>query len=925
MSILTPLTVRLATTDALAGKPVYEEGEPTLDGGTGLAAQVRSQKIGTLVIDGETVLSGDRILVKNELDPIVNGIYTVLEAGSKTAPWQLMRASEFDNSVSGQVVPGVQITATSGSANSGHTFRLQGVGTGGANAFLIGMDPMHWAPVAGSATLDITPSPRLLQVLGDIPLQPWQCLAELVDNSLDELLKSERKDSDSLLTVDIHVEQESGETYLLVSDNGLGMSVEELERSLRAGHSAKNRYGSLGLFGMGFNIATARLGNVTTVSTTQLGMPERIEATIDFAEIQRRESFTVPMKASACDSAQSGTTVKVKLKADMAGTFKRKSTQQTLAQQLGDVYSYLLRDDVPGLTNSAMSARIPARLQFNGEPVQPRLPCVWSDQRSVTSYGQPVSAIQYIDRKLTAATACLDCGYWDRKNGPEICEECGSLNLQVRERRIWGWIGIQRYIDSQEYGIDFIRYGRKILKQDKSIFVFTNPDTLRSDAEYPIEMPANQGRIVGEIHLDHVPVTYQKNDFDRQSRDWQTAVEIIRGTGPLKPQSSSEVNDSPLAKLFTAYRRNDAGLRNLIPGDGKGALHAKTREWAIMFHKGIPRLRDDTEWYEAAQRHTQIKENAAGGGEVPIVLDPGGNGAVIELIGVDTPETSLTEGEDKVVTKPITQSDKFAAARLLGIRRDDLSGTFKLGKDLGTWEVTVVVTRDTLQDEFTQDVPALPGVIKGHEIEVFVSGEHVIFREFGRDVRDVALMQAAVLIHDLSGSKQSSATVYGELVKEVEDLRITTPQILDRIDRTLDRIRALALPIIGEDPADFWSALDASDKTAIEERGAVKFSAIPFPELVGDGRFIVLCDAHALVKLIKYRPGSFFDGSVFSPSLSLRQGMARDRIVGSLTRSLESTAAFKDDEMMREKHDVQLVLISLDYLDENVITEELLA
>lgn len=39
------------------------------------------------------------------------------------------------------------------------------------------------------STLDITPSPRLLAVLGDIPLHPWQCLAELVDNSLDELLK----------------------------------------------------------------------------------------------------------------------------------------------------------------------------------------------------------------------------------------------------------------------------------------------------------------------------------------------------------------------------------------------------------------------------------------------------------------------------------------------------------------------------------------------------------------------------------------------------------------------------------------------------------------------------------------------------------------------------------------------------------------
>ena len=33
--------------------------------------------------------------------------------------------------------------------------------------------------------LDLTPDPRILEVLGDIPFQPWQCMAELVDNSFD--------------------------------------------------------------------------------------------------------------------------------------------------------------------------------------------------------------------------------------------------------------------------------------------------------------------------------------------------------------------------------------------------------------------------------------------------------------------------------------------------------------------------------------------------------------------------------------------------------------------------------------------------------------------------------------------------------------------------------------------------------------------
>ena len=39
-----------------------------------------------------------------------------------------------------------------------------------------------------SQTVDITPSPRVLRMLGQIDFKPWQCLAELIDNSIDAFL-----------------------------------------------------------------------------------------------------------------------------------------------------------------------------------------------------------------------------------------------------------------------------------------------------------------------------------------------------------------------------------------------------------------------------------------------------------------------------------------------------------------------------------------------------------------------------------------------------------------------------------------------------------------------------------------------------------------------------------------------------------------
>lgn len=36
---------------------------------------------------------------------------------------------------------------------------------------------------------ELAPSPRLHEMIGEIPFKPWQCFAELIDNSFDEFLR----------------------------------------------------------------------------------------------------------------------------------------------------------------------------------------------------------------------------------------------------------------------------------------------------------------------------------------------------------------------------------------------------------------------------------------------------------------------------------------------------------------------------------------------------------------------------------------------------------------------------------------------------------------------------------------------------------------------------------------------------------------
>jgi hypothetical protein len=622
--------------------------------------------------------------------------------------------------------------------------------------------------------------------------------------------------------------------------------------------------------------------------------------------------------------------VEICLKRELADWFGTAKNLQTIRNQLGDVYSYLLRSAVPGLKASVGGAHVPAQIYVQGELVEPRLPCVWSDKRCVASYGQEVHAIQYIDTRLTEATACLVCGYWDRTNGPTECEECGSRRLELRERRIWGWIGIQRYLDSAQYGVDFLRYGRKILKQDKSLFVYQDPDTLQAVVEYPIEMPANQGRIVGEIHLDHVPVTYQKNDFDRQHRDWAKAFELIRGAGPLKPKSATVANPSPLATLFSAFRRNDPGLRYLTAGDRRQAIHSKSKEWASYFDKGVPQFLDDTAWFEAAQRHAAAAKkdgtemSTQGVGRADKIDAVGDSGSAVDTAfgspsGKTASERTPKSGSSKL---SVSREETLSDARRSGARRIDLSGEFTLRNDLGTWKLEVIESRQPLVTAGGLSTPVTQGMFQRGSIEVFVNPDHPVIKEFGQGARELCLLQTAEVIRELSATTVPTPVIFTELITQVEDLRTSSASLVGRLDSFLERLRSRMYVQIAETPAVFWECLTAADKTKIEEMAAVQRSAAPFSEIVDSGEFVLLASTLALSKMISCSPASFFEGAVFKPALRQRNDAARARIVNKVIRSVEGLGLFLDDPLMRQPEDVRLAAVHLEVLEAQFRSEE---
>src|SRR5205823_4083548 len=118
-----------------------------------------------------------------------------------------------------------------------------------------------------------------------------------------------------------------------------------------------------------------------------------------------------------------------------------------------------------------------------------------------------------------------------------------------------------------DFGIDLIRNGRAIRISEQGAFFEHTDEFKKTVKDYPID--SQYGRIVGEIHLDHVPVDFLKEDFQRSSEEWRRAMDFLRGTYSLQPQywPGTEKNTSFVSKLFQGYRRvRNVGTRDMYMG-----------------------------------------------------------------------------------------------------------------------------------------------------------------------------------------------------------------------------------------------------------------------------------------------------------------------------------------------------------------------
>lgn len=714
--------------------------------------------------------------------------------------------------------------------------------------------------MARDMQFNLTPVPRFLQRLGDINVEQFRCIAELVDNSVDAFLDALRQ-GHQLERCEILVTLPTAdhpEACITIADNGLGMSAEQLERAVRAGWSSTDSNDHLGLFGMGFNLATARLGLLTEVFTTRTGDPQWIGVRIDFKSLERQNTFLAPgLTMAKNDRSVHGTTIRIRrLRMPQRIFFSKSQNIQSIRNELARIYAPLLR-----------STEHNFYLEINRSPILPRHPCHWDERRFVTidKLG-PVHAVERFDFPLPSCNYCSSCLM--TFSGDAVCPQCGEAeHVRPVQRRIHGWVGLQRFIHTEKYGVDLVRNGRVIESLNKDLFIWQGDD--RSEREYPVDDQRHRGRIIGEIHIDHGAVSFTKDSFERDDPAWQEMVSLVRGDGPLHPNKARKIgftpSTAPLYRLFQAFRRNEPKP----PTPWSQVLAVKdyklAETMAERFYQGDPEYQTDAKWYELVERQDR---------EIAALTAPG---AIAAARPADFPADFMAKSSngDNDDTKPSPPG----SARLQAVTSSrtihpvtrrralpHLIGTYRhrfVSLDFRVAAFAVDPQDPDLPTNSPWTLMASTTTTGGHLF--LVNENHPIFQSLTMTPRDALLTEMAVRTYEFVMDEQRHQTNFSEIFADFRQAygienALDHAQLVSAANETLRNIAtSIAAHQSPKALAELFNELDDWERETISRRAA-QMGATRTKDFVDTGEFLAYADHDTVRFFVGRYPELFFDG-----------------------------------------------------------------
>ena len=771
--------------------------------------------------------------------------------------------------------------------------------------------------------VDITPTPRVLRTLGQIPFAPWQCLAELIDNSIDGFLRADREGI-ALAARRIVVSwpnANAADAQIEIADTGPGMLVDQLTKCVRAGYSENDPINNLGLFGMGFNIATARMGDRTLILSATQEASEWSGIEIDFSSLVGQENFDAPARNEPKKKPSEHGTKIIISKLEPGSFAELKGNASRLRRMLEEVYTPILEE-------------LNLEILIQGKLLSPRPHCVWSQTRYVVHKRQNVPAIIEIDETLGESLFDTLRNRYLTANEEDDALQSESLGNGLpegvvrRQKKICGWLGIQRYADPSDFGIDFVRNGRKILVRDKSIFEFYNPITLKTETEYPVELGATVGgRIVGQISVDHIPPTYQKNDFHRTDPSWQELVDTLRGDGPILPKRRKAMgyegdNVSPIGRLMNAYRRVDAGTKCLA------APTALAREFAEKFGSGHPEFLSDDKWWHAAVEQDRIKADR--GSKTSTAVDVG-DAPSDKVEGYLDGSGGKTSNSGPII-KPVPEPDPLENLRSRSTKVESLSRDYSYPGCASPLRVIVYRVDQGIIGEGDQGIPC-ELYRSGNECEFFFNPLHPFLASYPITPMDLLLVYLSerIKVRD-NASDRDIAVLFSDLMKtNFQDRQLDLTSLQEKSRQFLDRIREFVNAELGIRESEIVDCIHESAGEVEETASAISMNPVLLSKFQskthGSLDAVQFVPYRTLIRLIDRFPEEFFDHKFFRglySEISLPEQQASDRLRAQVKERaltlLKDVVGVLSDTMMighaeSPKEDLQRIAHSIDALN----------
>jgi len=772
--------------------------------------------------------------------------------------------------------------------------------------------------------IDLTPDPKVLIALTHTPMQPMDALCELIDNAIDSFEVARITGEPihyPMIIIDLPRPSElvKCEGVLRIRDNGPGLTKEMAEKAIRAGYSGNNPYDSLGLFGMGFNISTGKLGRETRLLTVSKGLDKAMEVIIDLESIQKSRSYKVPFSYSEKPAGfDSGTLLEISKwwpEGNANSGFIRKLVQYgmpTVRKEIGRRYATILRQGN-------------IRIIINDEPCEAFEHCYWDDSRYVERRGHgKIPAVYRFNELIGTQKRCVLCTALVLPGKTE-CPSCGSSSLRTIEERIRGWVGVQRFDDTTEFGVDLIRNGRAIRIGEKSAFFDYVDEFKRMVKDYPID--SQYGRIIGEVHLNHVPVDFLKQDYQRSSPEWQRAMSYIRGDSSLQPnQPNADKNISPIYMLYQGYRRvRTPGKTDMYMGywdqdddKAKRISRDKEKEFYEKFKKKVPGFYDDSEWWKLVEQADtrpleeliecpdcmaqNLKEHdtcAVCGcvliGKHCIHVDCG---QIIPQSAMKCPYCGISQ--EPIVEEPWTcqvcgvrnsanreacESCGEVKGSINSLSFDFLYSNSNKADDLSISGCSVLLANDEHSTPIDVDVyvtngPIIPNnnpdkqipliAFKGERIEIFIDKTHRLFRSF-RVCPEMAISsEIALYIYDmnrrLSGQQFQGLHTLANLEWSImntywaESLEDSIEKIRETIQAFFDQLRMKLLSLLGESSVDYFDDMNEEQKKQLINNMLDQGIDIgKIGELKNSGKYLNYVDEDTILNIFKKSPSTFFD------------------------------------------------------------------